>query len=161
MLSVHRCLQHGWRDAARRASSSATCDTFFSGGALPPSQVPPGPDQAYWIHLCVPQNSSRIYAYRGEVCGRNRLQKEDRVFGRPFVKRFALWYRTAVLSVCDVGVLWPNSSMDQDETCMEVALVRPRPHCVRWRPSSELPLPKRGTHPIFGPCLLWSNGWVD
>jgi len=41
------------------------------------------------------------------------------VFGRPFVKRFALCYRTVVLSVClsvlsvclsicDVGVLWPN-----------------------------------------------------
>jgi len=33
------------------------------------------------------------------------------VFGRPFVKRFALCYRTVVctvLSVCKVGVLWPN-----------------------------------------------------
>ena len=23
------------------------------------------------------------------------------------------------------------------------------------------PLPKRGRPPIFGPCLLWPNGWVD
>jgi len=36
------------------------------------------------------------------------------VLGRPFVKRYALRYRTVVLSVlpvcpiCDVGVLWPN-----------------------------------------------------
>jgi len=34
-----------------------------------------------------------------------------------------------VLSVCDVGVLWPNSWMDQDETWHAG---RPRPHCVRW-----------------------------
>jgi len=23
------------------------------------------------------------------------------------------------------------------------------------------PLPERGTAPIFGPSLLWSNGWMD
>jgi len=28
---------------------------------------------------------------------------------------------------------------------------RPRPHCARWGPS----------RPIFGPCLLCPNGWVD
>jgi len=59
------------------------------------------------------------------------------IFGRPFVKRFALCYRSVVcvsvcpvLSVCDVGVLWPP--------------------------------PKKGAeHPIFGPCLLWQNGRMD
>jgi len=32
--------------------------------------------------------------------------------------------------------------------------------CVRW---SHSPLPKRGRAPsqIFGPCLLWPNGWMD
>jgi len=34
------------------------------------------------------------------------------LFGRPFVKRLALCHQTVVclscLSVCDVGVLWPN-----------------------------------------------------
>ena len=38
---------------------------------------------------------------------------------------------------------------------------RPRPtrHCVRCGPSYR----KRHTHrhPIFGPCLLWPNGWMD
>jgi len=37
----------------------------------------------------------------------------------PFVKRFALCYRTvvclSVYPVCDVGVLWPNGWMDQDK----------------------------------------------
>jgi len=31
--------------------------------------------------------------------------------------------------------------------------------CVRWGPSSS---PKGGgAPPIFGPCLLWPNGWID
>jgi len=37
----------------------------------------------------------------------------------------------------------------------------PRPHGIRWGPSSSLPPEKRGTAaPIFRPCLLWPNGWV-
>jgi len=39
-----------------------------------------------------------------------------KVFGRPFLKRFALCYRTvvvlSVLPVCDIGVLWQNGWMD-------------------------------------------------
>ena len=102
-------------------------------------------------------------------------------FGRLFVIRFALCYRPLLCPVCDIGVLWPNGWMDQNET-WHGGRPRPRPHCVRWGPSS---LPKRGTapnfrpvrqatvldgdpappqkrghspHPIFGPCLLWPNG---
>ena len=59
------------------------------------------------------------------------------VSGRPFVKRFALCYRNVVLSclsVCNVGLLWPNGWMDQDET-WHGDRPRSRPHCVRWEPS--------------------------
>jgi len=36
---------------------------------------------------------------------------------------------------------------------------RPKRHCVRWGPS---PLCKNGAEPpIFNPCLLWPNGWMD
>jgi len=54
---------------------------------------------------------------------------------QPFVKGFTLCYRTVVLSVCDIGVLWPNGWMDHDATWCGG---RPqlRPHCVRWGPSS-------------------------
>jgi len=58
------------------------------------------------------------------------------IFGRMFVKRFTLCYQNVVLFVCpicNVSVLWPNGWMDQDETWHAG---RPRPHCVRWRPSS-------------------------
>jgi len=60
--------------------------------------------------------------------------------------------------VCDVGVLWPNGWMDQDETC-HAGRPRPWPHCVRWGPSS--PTPKGAEPPIFGPYLLQPNGWMD
>ena len=52
--------------------------------------------------------------------------------------------RLCYLSVCGVGVLWPNGWMDQDET-WHGGRPRLRPHCVRWGPSSA-PLEKRG-HP--------------
>ena len=52
-------------------------------------------------------------------------------------------------SVCDIGVLCPNGWMDQDATWYR-GRPRPRPHCVRWGPSS--PAPERGTAtPTFGP----------
>ena len=48
--------------------------------------------------------------------------------GRPFVKRFTLCYWSVVclscLSLCNVGVLWPNGWMDRDETWH---VGRPRP----------------------------------
>jgi len=87
------------------------------------------------------------------------------IFGRPFVKRFALCYRTVALSVClsvclsvlscpvcDVGVLWPNGWMDKNETNWHGRRPRPRPHCVRWGPSS--PRKRHSDPPLFGRCLL-------
>ena len=62
-----------------------------------------------------------------------------------------------VLSVCDIGVLWPKGWMDQDATWCG-GRPRPRPHCARWGPSS--PSPKPQPPQIFGPCLLWPNGWM-
>ena len=100
-------------------------------------------------------------------------------FGRPFVKRFALSYRTVACPVCLIlsvtlvcCELWPNGWMDQDKT-WQVGRPRPRPHCVRWGPSSpgteaqQPPLSKftgKGfacINIIRGPCLLWPNSWMD
>ena len=103
--------------------------------------------------------------------------------------------------VCDVGVLWPNSWMDQDETWhagrphpghivldWDQALPAPKGHSPQFLADvccgqmagwikmqvglgpvdfvldgdPALPSPKRGQSlPIFGPCLLWPNGWMD
>jgi len=87
-------------------------------------------------------------------------------FGRPFLKWFALYYRTIVLSVCpvcNVSALWPNDWMDnnnlicrapecqrlqrcwdQDET-WHAGRPRPQTHCVRWGPSSPAP---KGAQPV-------------
>ena len=48
--------------------------------------------------------------------------------------------------VCDVGVLWPNGWMDQDET-WRAGRPRPWPHCVRWR--THPPPPKGRSRPQF------------
>ena len=87
------------------------------------------------------------------------------IFGRPFVnvKRFALCYRYVVclsdLSVCNVGALWSNGWMDQDET-WHAGRPRSRTHCIRWGPSCPPSKGHRGP-PIFGPYLLWPQGCMD
>ena len=81
------------------------------------------------------------------------------VLGRPFVKRFALCYQTVVLfllSICDVGVLWPNGWMGQEETWH-----RCRPRSTP-QTGTQLHTPEKGdTIPNFQPCLLWPKGWMD
>jgi len=60
----------------------------------------------------------------------------------------------SVLSVCNVGVLWPNGWMDQDAT-WHGGRPRPRRRCVRLGHSS---IRKWAQHPLlFGPCLSWLN----
>ena len=90
------------------------------------------------------------------------------IFGRPFVKRFALCYQTVVclsclscpvLSVCNVRALWSNGWTDQGET-WHTGRTRPWRLCVRWGPRS--PSPKGGRAPqIFGPFPLWPKGWTQ
>jgi len=63
------------------------------------------------------------------------------------------------LSVCDVGVLWPNSWMDQGET-WQAGRPRPWPHCDRWGPSC--PSPKGHSPPQFSAhiCCGQMAGWI-
>jgi len=81
------------------------------------------------------------------------------IFGRPFVTRFALCYQTVVCPVRDVGVLWPNDWMDQDET-WQAGRPWPWPHCVTWGLSSP---PQRDTAtPQFSAhiCCGQMAGWI-
>jgi len=66
------------------------------------------------------------------------------------------------LSVCNVGVLWPNGWMDQDAIWYG-GRPRFRRHCVRSESSSptERDRTVNSPPPLFGPCLLWPNGWMD
>jgi len=54
--------------------------------------------------------------------------------------------------VCNVGVLWPNGWMDQNET-WHAGRSPPRAHCIRWVP--RLPTPEKGgTVPTFRPMPI-------
>ena len=59
---------------------------------------------------------------------------------KPFLRIFGgrpmLSDRCLSCPVCDVGVLWPNGWMDEDET-WHGGRPWPRPNCVRWGPSSK------------------------
>jgi len=83
------------------------------------------------------------------------------IFGRPFVKRFALCYRIVVYPVCLSATLVYCSQMVgwiKMKLGMEVGLYSG--HIVLDGDSA--PHSKKGTQPpIFGPCLLWPNGWMD
>jgi len=67
--------------------------------------------------------------------------------------RFDLCYRTAVLSVCNDGVLWPNGWMDQDATWYG-GRPRPRRYCVRWGPSSLHGKGHSSPPPTFRPVSI-------
>jgi len=61
--------------------------------------------------------------------------------------------------VCNVGVLWPNGWIDQDET-WHAGRPWPWPHCVRWGPSS--PSLKEAQPPSnFRPISVAANGCMD
>jgi len=85
-----------------------------------------------------------------------------RDFGRPFVKRFALCYRSVVCvyvcPVCNVRALWPNGWTDQDEIRMRVGL-GPGHIVLDGDPA---PAPQRGTaspqfsaHICYGQMASW------
>ena len=61
-------------------------------------------------------------------------------------------------SVCNVGVLWPNGWMEQDET-WRAGRPWPWSHCVRWTPSSPL---SKGHRPQFSAhiCCGQMAGWI-
>ena len=92
-----------------------------------------------------------------------QLEKgNNQFFGRPFIKRFDLCYRTVLMQsvcpACNVGVLWTNGWMDQDKT-WHGGRPRPWPHCVRWGPA----LPKKGgtqPPPNFRPMSDVAK-WLD
>jgi len=66
-----------------------------------------------------------------------------------------LWYHYTVLSclsVCDVGVLWPNGWMDQDEAWFG-GTPRSGPQCVRWGPTS----PHFVAHVYYGQSAGWTK----
>ena len=83
------------------------------------------------------------------------------IFGRPFLKRFALSYRTAVCPVClSVSLLYCSQTVGWIKMKLGMRVGLGPGHIVL--DGDLAPLPKKGAQPpIFGSCLLWPNGWVD
>ena len=88
------------------------------------------------------------------------------VFGRPFVKRFALCHRSvvclSVLTCVSVTFVHCGQTVGRIKTKLgkQVGLI-PGHMVLDGDPA---PLPKKGAEPlspIFGPCPLWPNGWMD
>jgi len=86
------------------------------------------------------------------VCKTFRLMLIDRCLS------VCLFVCLSCLSLCDVGVLWPNAFMHQVET-WHAGRTRPWPYCVRWGPASVSPK-GHNPSPIFDPYLLWPNSWM-
>jgi len=66
--------------------------------------------------------------------------------------------RSVCLSGCDVGVLWPNGWMDQDEI-WHGGRPRPRRHCIR---KGRSPPPQKKGGPQFSAhvCCGQTAGWI-
>ena len=93
----------------------------------------------------------------------------QRLFGWLFVKRFALWYRTVVLSFLSVCL-----SVCLSLLCFTLVYCSQMVGWIKMKLGMEVglspghivldgdpALPKGAQPPIFGPCLLWPNGWMD
>jgi len=87
------------------------------------------------------------------------------VFGRPFVKRFALCYQTvvclSVLSCLSVTLLYCGQTVGQIKMKLGMQVGLGPGHIVL--DGDPAPPPPKGysSHPIFGPYLLWPNGCMD
>ena len=85
------------------------------------------------------------------------------VFGRPFVKRFALCYGTVVcLSVLSVTLVYCGQTVGWIKMKLGLEVGLGTGHIV-LDGDAQLCLPKKGAQqpPPFGPCLLWPNGSMD
>ena len=83
------------------------------------------------------------------------------VVAKPFVKRFAVCYRTVspvslsvCQSVCNVSELWPNGWIDQNATWYG-GRPWPRRHCVRWGPNTPKKLAQQ-PHYSISVLAKWS-----
>jgi len=81
-------------------------------------------------------------------------------FGRPFVKRFTLCYRTVVLSVLSVTLVYCGQTVGWIKMPLGTQIgLSPGDIVLDGDPAASRK--REQEPPIFGPCLLWPNGWID
>ena len=88
------------------------------------------------------------------------------VIGRPFVKQFALSYRSVVCPVClsvclSVTLVYCGQTVGWIKVKLGMQVGLGSGHIALA--GDRAPLPQSCTAPIstFGPYLLWSNDWMD
>ena len=81
-------------------------------------------------------------------------------FGRPFVKRFALCYRT-VMSVLSVTLVYCGQTVARIKMKLGMQAVLGPGHIVLDGDPDPPPRKGHSPHPIFGPYLLRPNGCMD
>jgi len=89
-------------------------------------------------------------------CELRKQWRNAYIFGRPFVKRFALCYLTTVCLSVTLVYYGQTVGWIRMPHAMEVGLGPC--HTVRWGPSSPS---QKGRSPNFRPCQLWPNGWTN
>jgi len=99
-----------------------------------------------------------VVLYEARLCFHFRYSACFCLFDVNRLERMDVWNRNLKTAQgWKFSDIWRNYStelLDVFEPHCTLWLSR---HCVRWGPTS----PKRGTAPIFGPCLLWPNGRMD
>jgi len=114
-----------------------------------------------WILMVIsPRHGQQSFVYispcRSPLPRRLFLISLTPFIRRPFVKRFALCYRTVVLSALSVTLVYCGQTVEWIKMKLGMK-VRPG-HNVLDRD----PAPPKGAHPpIFGACSLWSNGGMN
>jgi len=103
-----------------------------------------------------------IHKIKGTLCiplPYGRIKLRPWVNTQKILQSLDVWFLgdCPVLSVCEIGVLWPIAWI-KVPLGMEVGL-GPSHTVLDAIPA---PQPPKGAQPlIFGPCLLWLNGWMD
>jgi len=88
----------------------------------------------------------------------------ERIFGRPFVKRFALCYQTVVCPVClsvlSVTLVYCGQMVGRIKMTLDTQVGLGPGHNVLDGDTGPAS-PKGHSPPIFGPYMLWPDGSMD
>ena len=83
------------------------------------------------------------------------------IFQRAFVNRFVLYYRTVDLFFLSVALVYCGQTVGRIKMKLDMEVALGPGHIVLDGGPSSPPPNRAQPRPIFGPCLLWPNGWMD
>jgi len=116
-----------------------------------------------------PSNRLDTVQKRHRQTGQDRQRTDSigrTVFGRPFVKRFGVCYRSvvclSVLFVClSVTLVYCGQKVGRIKMKLGMQVSLGPGHIVLDEDPGNPPPKGHSPIPIFGPYLLWPNSWLD